>query len=89
MVGRGPSTGKFGVHLAALAAIVQIIVVAGSRSATGLQSFGATHIIDRIVSPQDIVDQIRASTQGDLLYAYDIVNLAEDKFLGVDAFSTT
>lgn len=85
IVGGGSNTGKFAVQLAALAGIGQIIVVAGARNDAELRSFGATHIIDRTASPQEIVAQIRTITRDDLLYAYDTINLPEDQFLGVDA----
>lgn len=65
IIGGGTVVGKFGVQFAKLAGIGRIVVVAGLSSETELREMGATHVIDRQMSNEDIVKQIHAITGPD------------------------
>ncbi|KAJ5620094.1 GroES-like protein [Penicillium lagena] len=89
IVGGGSNTGKFGIQLAALAGIANIIVVAGLNGAADLKALGATHIIDRTKSSAEIVTEVREVTGDQLVYAFDTINPPESQFLGVEALSNS
>lgn len=86
-VGGGSNCGKFGVQLAGLAGIGKIIVVGGNEYQ--LRSFGATHVIDRHGSHDEILAKIREVAGDDLLYAYDTVNPPAGQVLAVHVLSNT
>ncbi|EXM14663.1 Polyketide synthase, enoylreductase domain [Fusarium oxysporum f. sp. vasinfectum] len=87
IVGGGSNTGRAAVELAKLAGVGRIIAVAGHRNKATLESLGATHVIDR--QAPDALDQIRAITGDELVYAFDTVNYGVDQELGVAALSNT
>ena len=74
IIGGGSNCGKFGVQFASLAGIGKIIVVAGASNSALLKSYGATHIIDRHASNEEIKSQIHAITGDDLMYVLDNIN---------------
>ena len=59
VLGAGASNGKFAVQLASLAGVRNIIAVAGSSSKDDLLSMGATRVVDRQLSIDDIAKEIR------------------------------
>ncbi|KAF5708962.1 zinc-type alcohol dehydrogenase [Fusarium mundagurra] len=85
VIGGGSNTGRAAIELAKLAGIGQIIAVAGSQNEENLRAIGATHVIDR--RAPDVLDQIRAITGDELIYAVDTVNAGLDQELGVAALS--
>ncbi|KAH8749375.1 chaperonin 10-like protein [Diaporthe sp. PMI_573] len=87
VIGGGSNTGRATVELAKLAGIGRIIAVAGHRNEANLKSVGATHVIDR--RAPDALDQIRAITGDELVYAVDTVNAGVEQELGVAALSNT
>ncbi|KAJ5387423.1 chaperonin 10-like protein [Penicillium cosmopolitanum] len=87
VIGGGSNTGRATIELAALAGIGRIIAVAGHHNETMLRSVGATHVIDR--QAPDALDQIRAITGDELVYAVDTVNAGVEQELGVAALSNT
>lgn len=87
VVGGGSNCGKFGVQLAALAGIGQIIVVGGEEKE--LKSYGATTVIDRHGSSEEIIKAIQDLVGDDLVYAYDAVNPPDGQALAVNALSST
>lgn len=89
ILGGGSNTGKFGIQLAALAGIGNIIVVAGLKGEADIKALGATHVIDRTKSPAKIVAEVREITGDDLIYAYDTINPPDSQFIGVEALSNS
>jgi NADPH2:quinone reductase len=87
VVGGGSNTGRATIELAKLVGVGRIIVVAGRRNKETLESIGATHVVDREAS--DALDQIRAITGDDLVYAVDTVNAGKEQELGVAALSNS
>ncbi|KAH7371834.1 putative zinc-type alcohol dehydrogenase-like protein [Cadophora sp. MPI-SDFR-AT-0126] len=87
VVGGGSNTGMATIELARLAGIGKIITVAGPQNEAQLKSRGATHVIDR--HSANALEQIRAITGDDLLYAVDTVNAGPNQDLGVAALSNS
>lgn len=87
VLGGGSNCGRYGVQFAALAGIGRIVVVGGDE--TELKSYGATHVVDRHGSPDEVVARIREIVGDDLLYAYDAINPPETQFIGINALSST
>lgn len=87
IVGGGSNCGRFGVQLANLAAIGQIVVVGGDEAE--LKSYGATYVIDRHGSVDQINKRIRDIVEDDLIYAYDAVNSPAQQLLAINALSST
>ncbi|KAF5618728.1 zinc-type alcohol dehydrogenase [Fusarium sp. NRRL 52700] len=85
VIGGGSNTGRAVVELAKLAGIGQIIAIAGKQNEGSLKAIGATHVIDR--RAPDVLEQIRAITGDELIYAVDTVNAGPDQELGVAALS--
>ncbi|KAJ9606826.1 hypothetical protein H2200_008836 [Cladophialophora chaetospira] len=74
VVGGGSACGKFAIQLAAWAGIGTIITVAGKTGEVGLRFMGATHVIDRSLSEEDIRSEIHSITGDELLYVLDCIN---------------
>jgi NADPH2:quinone reductase len=87
VVGGGSNTGRVVVELAKLVGIGRIIAVAGHHNEAHLKSIGATHVINR--KAPDALEQIRAITGDELVYAIDTVNAGTEQELGVAALSNT
>ncbi|KAF5587644.1 zinc-type alcohol dehydrogenase [Fusarium subglutinans] len=85
VIGGGSNTGRAVVELAKLVGIGQILVIAGKQNEANLKAIGATHFIDR--RDADVLDQVRAITGDELIYAVDTVNAGLDQELGVAALS--
>lgn len=86
IIGGGSNCGRYAVQLAALAGIGHIVVVGGDES--GLKSYGATDIIDRHGSAEEVLTRIRKICGDDLLYAYDAINPPATQTLGINALSS-
>lgn len=87
VVGGGSNCGRFGVQLAALAGIGRIVVVGGDE--IELKSHGATHVLDRHSSPDEVTARIREIVGDDLLYAYDAINPPAGQTIAINALSST
>ncbi|KAL6244312.1 hypothetical protein RBB50_008554 [Rhinocladiella similis] len=87
VIGGGSNCGRFGVQLASLAGIGRVVVVGGNEAE--LRSYGATHIIDRHGSPDEVTAKIRDVVGDELIYAYDAMNPPETQFIGINALSAT
>jgi NADPH2:quinone reductase len=87
VIGGGSNCGKFGVQLAKLAGISNIVVVGGDEKL--LKKWGATHVIDRHGGYDAVLKRIRDIVGDDLVYAYDAVNPPESQHLAINALSNT
>ena len=86
IVGGGSNCGRFGVQLAKVAGIGTIVVVGGNKAE--LESFGATHVIDRHAGNDTILSRIRDTVGDDLLYAYDTISPPDGQTLALNALSS-
>jgi NADPH:quinone reductase len=73
IIGGGSATGKFAVQLAKLGGIGRIITIASKSNEQQLKSLGATHVIDRHQSLEEIDQDVRAIVGDDLTMVYDCV----------------
>jgi NADPH:quinone reductase len=85
IIGGGSYSGRYATQLAKLAGIGKIVVVGGAEEE--LKRYGATSVIDRHGSQEDLYDQIRAVVGDELIYAYDAVNMPAGQMLGINALS--
>lgn len=87
ILGGGSNTGRFGVQLAALAGIGRIVVVGGDP--LELKGYGATDVIDRHGSPDQVTARIRDIVGDGLVLAFDAVNPPPTQHIGINALSTS
>ena len=74
IIGGGSATGKFGIQLAKLAGVGTIVTIASKKSENELKSLGATHVIDRHASDEELEHSVRAVVGDTLIYSVDCVN---------------
>lgn len=86
VLGGGANCGKLAIQFASLVGIGNIIAVASLSNEAELKSYGATHIIDRHASNEDIYSKVHAVTD-DVLYVIDVVNA--DHTFAVSLLSST
>lgn len=86
IVGGGSNCGRFAVQLAKLAGIETIISVGGREAE--LKALGATHVLDRHASEAEIVKQVKAISNDELLFALDTINRPDGLTLGFNALSS-
>lgn len=65
IIGAGAVVGKFAVQLARFAGIRTIIAIAGLDGEEELKRMGATHVVDRRLSQETIVEQVHSITGKD------------------------
>lgn len=87
ILGGGSNCGRFGVQLARLAGIGNIVVVGGSDDE--LQKYGANHVLDRHGGVDAVLERIRNVVGDDLIYAFDAINLPAEQHLAVSALSSS
>ena len=85
IVGGGGNCGKFAVQLAKLAGIRKIVVVGGDESE--LTEYGASKVLSRHGSANEVLERIRGEVGDDLLYALDVINAPEKQSLVINALS--
>jgi NADPH2:quinone reductase len=89
IIGGGSNCGKMGIQFASLAGIGKVIAIAGILNAEKLKSYGATHVIDRHASNEDIKSQVQAIIgSDDLVYVLDAITPKEHTF-AVSLLSST
>ncbi|KAK5720469.1 hypothetical protein LTR17_014945 [Elasticomyces elasticus] len=80
----GSNAGKLAVQFAKMAGIGLIICVAGLNNTAELESFGATHVIDRHLSQEEIVSRIHGITGKDnATRVYDCYSFEYDLALDI------
>lgn len=87
IVGGGSACGQFATEIARLSKIPTIIVVGGDEA--NLKTRGATHVIDRHVGEEAIVQRIRSIVGDELVYAIDTANANEGLSLALTALSSS
>jgi NADPH2:quinone reductase len=73
IIGAGAATGKFALQLAKLAGIGRVIAIASKSNERQLKSLGATHVVDRHQSLDEIDQEVRALVGDDLTMVYDCI----------------
>ena len=73
IIGAGAATGKFALQLTKLAGVGQAIAIASKSNESQLKSLGATHVIDRHQSMDEIDEEVRAIVGDDLTMVYDCI----------------
>lgn len=74
--GASGSIGSFGVQLAKLSGIQNVIAVCGPKNVDYVKSLGATHVFSHADGIPKVVEQIKQVTGGDLHHAYDCISPA-------------
>ncbi|KZF20235.1 GroES-like protein [Xylona heveae TC161] len=83
----GGNVSKLATQFAKVAGIGTIIVIAGSYHAVELRAYGATHVIDRKLSDEEIFSKVREIVGDDLIYAFDAVGAPNTVNLAVSLLS--
>jgi NADPH:quinone reductase len=73
IIGAGAATGKFALQLAKLAGIGRVIAIASKSNETQLKSLGATIVIDRHQSIDEVDKEVRTIVGDDLTMVYDCI----------------
>ncbi|KAI0366170.1 GroES-like protein [Pilatotrama ljubarskyi] len=88
ILGGASSVGQYVIQVAKLSGFSPIITTASSYNEDLLKSLGATHVIDRTLSPAAILLELPKLTGGKPLdLVYDAVSLPETQSLGYDALA--
>lgn len=74
VIGGGSSTGKLVVQLAKIAGVGQITTIAGIKNKEELEKMGATNVVDRHGSAEEITSRLHAITGPDVTLVLDTVN---------------
>ena len=77
IIGAGAATGKFALQLTKMAGIGRVIAIASKSNEAQLKSLGATHVVDRHQSIDEIDVQVRAVVGDDLTLVYDCIGSAK------------
>ena len=76
------------IQIAKLAGFSPIIATASLRNTPLLQSLGATHVVDRNLSPAEILASLATLTEGKPLeFVYDAISLPDTQPLAYEALS--
>ncbi|GIJ92521.1 hypothetical protein Asppvi_001799 [Aspergillus pseudoviridinutans] len=89
ILGGGSNCGRFALQFARMVGFGRIVTVASSRNNVELKGMGATHVIDRHASHDEILRQVRGVTGDELIYALDTVNVGPAQDLGLAALSNS
>jgi NADPH:quinone reductase len=73
--GGGANTGKLAIQLAHLAGFGRIATIASKSNEAELKSFGATDVIDRHGTDEEVRARVHAVLGNDITYIYDVLNL--------------
>ncbi|EGN98743.1 hypothetical protein SERLA73DRAFT_181366 [Serpula lacrymans var. lacrymans S7.3] len=91
ILGGSSSVGSYAIQLARLSGFSPIITTASPQHKTYLQSLGATHILDRHLSPSELVDsgnKIIQLSKADLHVVYDAISIKETQQIGWELLSS-
>lgn len=86
ILGAGSNCGQFTIQLAKWAGFGTIIAIAGKSKASLLLDLGATHLVDRTLSDDEIEAEVRNIVGDDLLHVCTAV-FAKDQTLGARLLS--
>lgn len=72
------------LQLAHLSGFSPIITTANPKNTDWLKSLGATAVLDRNLSHDDLIKEVKKLTNGELRYVYDAISSDETQKLGLD-----
>ncbi|TFK79448.1 GroES-like protein [Polyporus arcularius HHB13444] len=86
IVGGSSSIGQYAIQLAKLQGFSPIITTSSLKHADYLKSLGATHVLDRSLSPKAIATELQKLTGGQpITYAYDAIADETTQHIAYDA----
>lgn len=74
VIGGGSSTGKLVIQLAKIAGVCQVTTIAGIKNKEELEKVGATHVVDRHGSVEEVTSRVHTITGPDVTLVLDTVN---------------
>ncbi|KAH9898242.1 GroES-like protein [Cubamyces lactineus] len=77
ILGGSSSIGQYAIQLARLSGFAPIITTASLHNSDLLKSFGATHVIDRTLSPEIVAQQAREIAGGPIDLVYDAISVTD------------
>ncbi|KAI0741851.1 GroES-like protein [Daedaleopsis nitida] len=88
VLGGSSSVGQYALQMAKLQRFAPIITTASPKHAEHLKSLGATHILDRALSPDALLAALRTLTaEAPLVYAFDAISTEETQSLAYSALA--
>ncbi|KAI0671357.1 GroES-like protein [Trametes maxima] len=88
ILGGSSSVGQYAIQLAKLSGFSTIIATASLHNEALLKSLGATHVIDRKLSHDEIVSEVAKITAGKPVeYVYDAISLADTQPVAYDVLA--
>jgi NADPH2:quinone reductase len=89
IVGGGTNTGKLAIQLARIAGVGTIIAIASLSGKQELEELGATHVVSRHETDEEIEKQVRDIVGDELVYVYDTFNGTPGLALAVSLLSNS
>ncbi|KAI0749264.1 hypothetical protein C8Q80DRAFT_613479 [Daedaleopsis nitida] len=90
IIGGSSSVGQYAIQLAKLSKFSPIITTASPHNVSLLQSLGATHVLDRALSPSEVFYALREITGANgapLEVVYDAISHGNTQVLGYEALA--
>ncbi|KAI0715793.1 GroES-like protein [Cerioporus squamosus] len=88
IVGGSSSVGQYAIQLAKFQGFSPIIATSSLKHADYLKSLGATHVLDRSLSPEAIATELQTLTAGHpITYAYDAIADETTQHVAYDALA--
>ncbi|KAI0752539.1 GroES-like protein [Daedaleopsis nitida] len=88
IIGGSSCVGQYAIQIAKLQGFAPIITTSSPAHTDYLKSLGATHVVDRSLSPAEILAELPKITAGKpIVYAYDAVPTPELQHLAYDALA--
>ncbi|KAF4616910.1 hypothetical protein D9613_008398 [Agrocybe pediades] len=84
VLGGASSVGQAVIQFAKISGFSPIIVTASLRNSDALKEFGATHVLDRTLSPADILAEVGKITSTPVEYIFDVVASESTQKLAVE-----
>jgi NADPH:quinone reductase len=85
IIGGGSNCGRFAVQLAALGGVGTVVVLGGDEAE--LKSYGATTVLDRTGSPEEVAARIRKVFPDGVKYVFDAINPPATQYVGINALT--
>ncbi|KAK7682473.1 hypothetical protein QCA50_014273 [Cerrena zonata] len=86
--GGSSSVGQYVLQLAKLSGFSHIITTASAKNAAHVKSLGATHVVDRSLSPSEIVAEVKKITSEPVLTVFDAIALADTQTTGYEILAS-
>lgn len=87
VVGGGASTGRYAIQLAKMVGVGKIITIASLENEEELKSLGATHVVNRRLTDEEVERQVRGIAGDDVQWVFDTVSSGPRVQLSLDILS--